>query len=277
MSASSQSASASSEDARTVLDSLPVKGRAPKTGYDREKFPHWVDLNDDGCDSDIDAIRAWANVEMAGKCDVAAAQLVDPYSGETLSWNGPRANVVDIDHVVALSNAWQTGAQQFDVEKRTGIANDPLSLIPVDAGLNRQKGDSDAASWLPPNKDFRCAYVARQVAVKKKYSLWVTSSEKDAITRVLEGCSGEKVPTEGEVSTVSGKTGSNKTPDSAAPSATRTSSTSGRSSEKSTSSSISEPKTCAEVKAAGKGPFRKGKDAEYAKYRDADGDGVVCE
>ncbi|MFN9978996.1 MAG: HNH endonuclease family protein, partial [bacterium] len=102
--------------------------------------------------------------------------------------------VIDIDHVVALSNAWQTGAAYFDKALRTEIANDPLNLLAVDSKLNRQKGDGDAATWLPPSKRFRCEYVARQVAVKGKYKLWVTEPEKVAITKILSSCAGQKLP-----------------------------------------------------------------------------------
>jgi hypothetical protein len=96
--------------------------------------------------------------------------------------------------VVALSNAWQTGAAYFDKTKRAAIANDPLNLIAVDAKLNRQKGDGDAATWLPPLKSYRCDYVARQIAVKAKYGLWVTQPEKGAIIKLLEMCEGQKLP-----------------------------------------------------------------------------------
>jgi hypothetical protein len=102
--------------------------------------------------------------------------------------------VIDIDHVVALSNAWQTGAAYFDKNKRSQIANDPLNLLAVDSKLNRQKGDGDAATWLPPSKEFRCEYVARQVAVKAKYGLWVTKPEKVAIDKILSTCVGQKLP-----------------------------------------------------------------------------------
>ena len=102
--------------------------------------------------------------------------------------------MIDIDHVVALSNAWQTGAAYFDKTKRAAIANDPLNLIAVDAKLNRQKSDGDAATWLPPLKNYRCDYVARQVAVKAKYGLWVTQPEKSAIINLLEMCEGQKLP-----------------------------------------------------------------------------------
>jgi hypothetical protein len=118
---------------------------------------------------------------------VIAGQLLDPFSGKVITFSTTKV-VIDIDHVVALSNAWQTGAAYFDKALRTQIANDPLNLLAVDSKLNRQKGDGDAATWLPPNKSFRCEYVAKQIAVKTKYKLWVTSSEKEAIIRVLSVC-----------------------------------------------------------------------------------------
>ncbi len=96
--------------------------------------------------------------------------------------------------MVALSNAWQTGAAYFDKTKRQQIANDPLNLLAVNFSLNRQKGDGDAATWLPPLKSYRCEYVARQIAVKAKYLLWVTAAEKDAKIKILEKCEGQKLP-----------------------------------------------------------------------------------
>ena len=100
---------------------------------------------------------------------------------------------MQIDHVVALSDAWQKGAQQWDATKRRAFANDPLELLAVDGPTNARKGDGDAATWLPPRKSFRCAYVARQIAVKARYGLWVTQAEHDAMARVLERCPGQRV------------------------------------------------------------------------------------
>jgi hypothetical protein len=124
---------------------------------------------------------------------VIAGQLLDPFSGKVITFSTTKV-VIDIDHVVALSNAWQTGAAYFDKSKRSQIANDPLNLLAVDSKLNRQKGDGDAATWLPPSKAFRCEYVARQVAVKAKYGLWVTQPEKVAIDKILSTCVGQKLP-----------------------------------------------------------------------------------
>jgi hypothetical protein len=126
-------------------------------------------------------------------CKVSSGSLIDPYSGKVITFSSVKSTI-DIDHVVALSNAWQTGAAYFDKSKRQLIANDPLNLLAVDYSLNRQKGDGDAATWLPPLKSYRCSYVARQVAVKAKYALWVTSPEKDAIVKILEKCVGQKIP-----------------------------------------------------------------------------------
>jgi hypothetical protein len=179
------------EDSISTLNSLEVKGRAPKTGYSRSQFPHWSDLDRNGCDARNDILKRDLT-EVVFKvgtrdCKVLSGVLLDPFSNKVLTFTSVKS-AVDIDHVVALSNAWQTGAAYFDRNIRSQIANDPLNLLAVDAKLNRQKGDGDAATWLPPNKAFRCEYVSRQVSVKAKYSLWVTSPEKEAILRVLSNC-----------------------------------------------------------------------------------------
>ncbi len=97
--------------------------------------------------------------------------------------------------MVALSDAWQTGAQQLDPATRETLANDPLNLVATAGRVNQAKGDSDAASWLPPHRPGRCAYVARQVAVKLTYRLWVTPAEHAAIAGVLAGCPAQPLPT----------------------------------------------------------------------------------
>jgi hypothetical protein len=181
----------------SVLNKLAVKGRAAKTGYTREQFPHWSDLNRNGCDTRNEILERDLTTVIfkvgTKDCKVITGSLLDPYSGKVISFSSTKSTV-DIDHVVALSNAWQTGAAYFDKTKREAIANDPLNLLAVDYSLNRQKGDGDAATWLPPLKSYRCDYVARQVAVKAKYALWVTAPEKDAIVKILEKCVGQRIP-----------------------------------------------------------------------------------
>jgi hypothetical protein len=192
-----QSASANEPTALAVLNQLEVKGRAPKTGYSRAAFTHWSDLNRDGCDSRNEILKRDLTqiIFKTGTrdCKVISGQLLDPLSGKTLIFSSSKSTV-DIDHLVSLSNAWQTGAAYLDKKTRESLANDPLNLLAVDAKLNRQKGDGDAATWLPPLKSFRCEYVAIQVAVKAKYLLWVTSAEREAIIKVLDNCPGQLIP-----------------------------------------------------------------------------------
>jgi len=171
------------------LDSLAVKGRAPKTGYTRTQFGDgWAEK--DGCDTrEIILARDLKNTVIKN-CKVMSGTLEDPYTGKTILFmRGPQTSqAVQIDHVVALSDAWQTGAQQLSYTIRETLANDPLELLAVDGPANMQKSDGDAATWLPPHKSFRCQYVSRQVEVKVKYHLWVTSAEKMAIKKVLQSC-----------------------------------------------------------------------------------------
>jgi hypothetical protein len=187
--------------ATAVLETLPVKGRAPKTGYSRSQFgPAWSDVDRNGCDTRNDILkRDLAGIVYRVKtrdCVVESGVLQDRYSGESI--NFIRGNItsmeVQIDHVVALSNAWQTGAFKLSPQQRTAFANDSLNLFAVKGRLNSQKGDGDAATWLPPMKSYRCAYVAQQVAVKAKYSLWVTAPEKSAILKILAKCPAQEVP-----------------------------------------------------------------------------------
>lgn len=188
-------------DAATALAALPVKGRAPRTGYEREEFgQRWADVDRDGCDQ-RNQVLARDLVEETFRpgtrdCVVLTGTLRDPYSGATIAFTRGRrtSTEVQIDHVVSLSNAWQTGAQQLDVDTRELLANDPLNLLAVDGGVNGSKGDGDAATWLPPERGYRCAFVARQVAVKARYDLWVTAPEAAAITRILDRCPGEPLP-----------------------------------------------------------------------------------
>jgi hypothetical protein len=184
-----------------ALATLAVKGRAPKTGYARSEFGQtWADVDRNGCDTRNDILkRDLTEVllkEKTRNCVVLSGILIDRYSGETI--NFVRGNItsmeVQIDHVVAMSNSWQTGAFKLTLAQRTALANDPMNLFAVKGRLNSQKGDGDAATWLPPLKKFRCAYVAQQIAVKAKYSLWVTAPEKDAMMRILTTCPKQALP-----------------------------------------------------------------------------------
>lgn len=182
--------------AQTALALLPVKGKAPKTGYSRAEFGDgWA--TQAGCDTrNIILHRDMQQVVVGEECKILSGSLNDPYTGKTILFQrgADSSQLVQIDHVVALSNAWQTGAQQIGRDQRIHLANDPLNLLAVDGAANQQKSDGDAATWLPSNKPFRCQYVARQIAVKQKYLLWVVAAEKDAMQRILQTCPMQSLP-----------------------------------------------------------------------------------
>lgn len=185
--------------ALATLDTLEVKGRAPKTGYDREQFgPAWKDVDRNGCDTRNDILaRDLTDITLKpGSCRVLSGTLDDPYTGQVINFvrGQNTSTAVQIDHLVALSDAWQKGAQQLSPERREQLANDPANLLAVDGPANMQKRDGDAATWLPANKPYRCTYVAKQIDVKAAYTLWVTQAEKDAMQRVLGNCSGTIIP-----------------------------------------------------------------------------------
>jgi hypothetical protein len=180
--------------ALSALDSLAVKGRAAKDTYNREAFGQaWHDVDRNGCDTRNDILRR----DLAGvvfvdgsKCRVAAGSFQEPYTGQFMDFRrgSDSSRAVQIDHVVALGDAWQKGAQGLTAAQRQSLANDPLNLIAADGPANQQKSAGDAATWLPKNSSIRCHYVARQISVKAAYGLWVTEAEKEAMKRVLGSC-----------------------------------------------------------------------------------------
>lgn len=187
------SASAGAATARSRLAALPVKGKSPATGYDREGDfgTAWLDVDRNGCDTRNDVLaRDLTDVTRQGPCKVLTGTLVSPYTGGTVDFvrGNTTSTLVQIDHVVALENAWRTGAQQLTQSEREALANDPENLFAVDGRSNSQKRSGDAATWLPSQRSFRCTYVEHQVAVKTAYRLWVVPAERDAIARVLDGC-----------------------------------------------------------------------------------------
>jgi hypothetical protein len=260
--------------ALAALAALPVKGRAPKTGYDRDRFGQaWADADRNGCDTRNDILRrdltSYTLKAGTNGCLVLTGTLAEPYTGKKIGFvrGQGTSSVVQIDHVVALSDAWQKGAQQLDEGTRTAFANDPLNLLAVHGPTNQSKGDGDAATWLPPRKAYRCAYVARQVAVKARYRLWVTAAEHDAIERILTACPTQKLPTSKAVALGGGRV---VTPTAPTPKPKPTTPP---------PSKGTDPRfdTCKAAIAAGYGPYRSGTDLEYDWYRDNDKDDVVCE
>ncbi|KRE80804.1 HNH endonuclease family protein [Arthrobacter sp. Soil762] len=180
--------------ALTALERLSVKGRGPKDNYQREAFGQaWLDVDRNGCDTRNDILRrdlTAVGFTEGSKCRVASGAFHEPYTGKMVDFRrGPESSkAVQVDHVVALADSWQKGAQALTPQQRQSLANDPLNLIAADGPANQQKSASDAATWLPKNKNIRCHYVARQISVKASYGLWVTQPEKDAMKRVLDSC-----------------------------------------------------------------------------------------
>lgn len=189
-------------EALTKLNALPVKGKAPMTGYDRVgKFgAAWTDkatgvaYAGNGCDTRNDILdrdlknKTYTKISSCPNA-VATGVLDDPYTGTTIDFTrGAASSKVQIDHIIPLGNAWVTGAQQWNQDKRIAFANDPSNLLAVDGPSNGAKSDRDASGWLPSNKAVRCSYIAAQVNVKSTYGLWVTSAEKNAMTQILAKC-----------------------------------------------------------------------------------------
>ena len=295
------------QSATEVLDTLEVKGRAPKTGYKRTQFGKaWADVDHNGCDTRNDIL----NRDLTGvkykwfthKCVVKSGTLHDPYTGKDIKFKKGKktSTAVQIDHVVALSDAWQKGAQKLSKTKRTELANDPYNLLAVQGRANQKKSDGDAATWLPSNKGFRCEYVARQIGVKHKYSLWVTKAEKEAMAKVLSSCPTQTIPdytgtggsttetTEESEQTDQSEQQDAQTQDDQSQSEEQT-----QQSDQQTSSSASTPapaqepapapqqqdvyyQNCTAARAAGAAPIYQGQPG-YRSQLDRDHDGVACE
>ena len=245
---------------------LVVKGRAPKTGYTRDQFGQaWFDADRNGCDTRNDILRRdLRSRQMQNACKVLAGTLApDPYTGTSIRFVHGGASEVDIDHIVALSDAWQKGAATWPAGKRLALANDPLNLLAVQASANRSKSDGDTATWLPAKKSFRCTYVARQVAVKGKYGVWVTTAERDAMTRVLATCPTMPLPGPGSASTVATlpRAATQPAPQQPAPAPP---------------AAGVYYANCTAARAAGAAPILRGQPG-YASKLDRDNDGVACE
>ncbi|NIZ93122.1 GmrSD restriction endonuclease domain-containing protein [Kineococcus rubinsiae] len=272
--------------AAAALAGLAVAGRAPKTGYDRDAFGQaWADVDRNGCDTRNDVLRRDLTAVQVRPgtqgCVVLTGTLADPYSGTAIAFvrGAATSSAVQVDHVVALSDAWQTGAQGWDTATRTAFANDPLELLAVDGPLNQRKGDGDAATWLPPAKGFRCAYVARQIAVKARYGLWVKPAERDAMDRVLAGCPGQPLPGSDTAAPVV----RTAAPEPAAPSPVAPAPVAPAPVVPAPVEPAPQPAAagvsyanCAAVRAAGAAPLHRGEPG-YAAKLDRDDDGIACE
>ena len=269
--------SATNTLAVTLLGTLAVKGKAPKTGYDRvgDFGTAWLDVDRNGCDTRNDVLsRDLTGVVKSGTCKVMTGTIVSPYTNATIGFvrGASTSALVQIDHVVPLANAWQTGAQQLSQAQRVTLANDPLNLLAVDGRSNEQKSDGDTATWLPANKSYRCHYVARQISVKATYGLWVTQAERDAMTRILDTCPSEPALTSGFAPAPAPAAAPAPEPAPAAPAPAAPA----PAAPAPAAPSDVYYENCTAVKAAGAAPIHPGDPGWQSKF-DRDKDGVGCE
>nr|WP_236630898.1 HNH endonuclease family protein [Bifidobacterium aemilianum] len=183
-----------------ALNALTVNDRVSTYGYKRDSFGYRQVRNyGDDCDVREHVLaRDLTNVSYrwAGDCKVASGVLHDPYTGRNINFvrGKDTSTAVQIDHVVALENAWQSGANRWDQVQRYRYGNDMYNLLAVDGQANQEKGSASASDWLPSNITYRCEYAARQIGVKSKYRLTVTSQEKAAMQKVLHQCPAQQLP-----------------------------------------------------------------------------------
>lgn len=242
-----------------VLNSLPV---APEqmVGYSRDLFRLWVDADSDGCDTRQEVLVAEAVSGRIGGCTVLGGRWVSEYDGVVTE----SARTFDIDHMVPLKEAWDSGAWRWTPGTRQSFANDlgyRHSLIAVSASSNRSKSDRDPAEWLPALA--RCTYVKQWIAVKYRWRLSVDAREKSSLLRVLGSC--PRFMTLPPLA--NRRTDPNAVP--AVPAAEQPDS----------AGSAIDPRfdTCGAANAAGFGPYQRDVDPEYEWYIDRDRDGVACE
>ncbi len=230
-------------------------------GYDRDYFRHWIDSDGDGCNTRREVLIQESRVDpsISGNCQVFG-QWRSLFDGVTTT----DASSFDVDHMVPLKEAWDSGAYGWDTGTRTAFANDlgyAHSLIAVTASSNRSKSDRDPAQWLPPNQDFHCSYAFRWLSVKYRWSLSIDAAEALQLGRLAKGCAGQdlgSIPEKARV--VAGSPPKPAGPIEPA-------------------SGALDPRfgTCKEAIANGFGNYVKGVHPEYDWYRDGDKDGTVCE
>jgi hypothetical protein len=175
----------SASTARGYLSQLTV-ATENRTGYDRDLFPHWITVSG-ACNTRETVLkRDGTNVVTDSACAATSGSWYSPYDGAT--WTA--ASDLDIDHLVPLAEAWDSGAGKWTTAQRQAFANDLTrpQLIAVTDDVNQAKGDQDPATWMPARSTYRCTYVRAWVQVKYYYNLSVDSAEKSALTNYLASC-----------------------------------------------------------------------------------------
>ena len=252
------------------LSALQIDDRSrPDSRYRRDEWPHWADVDGNGCDARQDALIAWsvvpATVNRAGTCKVITGSWVSPYDGITTTVPSD----FDVDHLVPLENAFISGGWRWDVTRRRAFANNPNELVVASATSNRTKGSDPPNAWRPPNRDSWCAYATGWVDVKVTWGLTATTEERDALGQMLDTCgtSGPVWPGVGAAVLGGGTPSGSADAPIAAPSPDAGSGAGG---------GDVYYANCAAARAAGAAPLRRGKPG-YRSSLDRDGDGVACE
>lgn len=169
------------------LSNLKIAKPGSAAGYDRSKFPD-DDTNANGCSTRDDVLaRDLSDVERRGPCTVTSGTLHDPYTGRTVTYRAADRGTVRIEHVVPLPVAWRSGAAGWDRGKRTRFANDPDTLLAVDARTARDRDERGPDAWRPDRR-YQCAFAQRYVAVARDYDLTVTKAEHDALAAMIGQC-----------------------------------------------------------------------------------------
>ena len=180
------------KDATTALNTLKVADEV-RSGYVRTKFKHWVSTGN-GCDSRKSVIISEAIIKptIEKGCVIKGGEWLSIYDNTKVT----EAGKLDVDHMVPLAEAWDSGASVWDPLKKQQYANDmtdPRHLIAVTGASNRSKSDQDPADWMPTNKAYACEYITNWISIKARWSLTVDAKEKAALESNLKGCKSAKV------------------------------------------------------------------------------------
>lgn len=251
-------AGASKVKAATLLKKLKVSGESRKS-YSRSKFKHWTQKKGTGCNTRVAVLKAESKRKVKIRsCKVYGGKWVSAYDGKKFT----NPSKLDIDHMVPLKEAWESGAYKWTSSTRQAYANDTgykNSLVAVSASSNRSKSDKDPTKWMP--KKSKCAYTANWISVKYRWGLTVDKAEKKKLTKLVKSCKNLKADNVSKAKVHKTKT--------KAPSKKK----------KAVSKSKKDPRfsTCTIAKSRGYGPYKKGKDPEYNWYIDRDKDGWACE
>jgi hypothetical protein len=266
----------STELVSTLLNNLPVSDAAI-AGYDRKNFKHWVSNNPTGCDTRQAVLKeeSLSPAQLSSSCEISGGSWWSEYDDVTTK----NPSDLDIDHMVPLKEAWESGANAWDDATREAYANDlsnPYALVAVTNSSNRSKGAQDPATWLPTTDT--CVYATKWVSVKYEWNLTVNTAEKNKLTEILSFCD-INLSTVVYAAPVTIAQGATEAAPDVAPVVPAPEAAAPAPAPAPAAGAATDPQfgTCKEVKANGFGPYTKGTNPEYDWYRDNDKDGTTCE